>query len=140
MFLINEKLIFIMVKLTSRADHPMYFGTTPQVIDRANQLRNFMTMPERELWKHIRKRKIKGFKFRRQHPIKNMIVDFFCFEAKLAIEVDGGIHQCHYQAERDKERTIILNNLGIKELRFSNKEIYTNIDLVIQRIEEILLL
>jgi len=69
-----------------------------------------------------------------------MIVDFFCFEGKLAIEVDGGIHQCHYQAERDKERTIILNNLGIKELRFSNKEIYTNIDLVIQRIEEILLL
>ena len=128
-----------MVKLTSRADHPMYYGTNPQIIDRANHLRRFMTMTERELWKHIRKRKIKGYKFRRQHPVKNMIVDFFCFEGKLAIEVDGEIHQSRYQSERDRERTIMLNSLGINEIRFSNKEILTNIDSVLQKIEESLL-
>ncbi len=84
-----------------------------------------MTAAESKLWGSLRKKQMKGFRFRRQHPIKSIIVDFFCYEILLSIEVDGSVHDDPYQSERDIQRTRILKGLGIKELRFRNEEIPT---------------
>ena len=91
-----------------------------------------MTKAERLLWARLRNRKIDGFRFRRQHPICDFIVDFFCYDAKVAIEVDGDIHNDQSHTERDIERTRMLNKLGIKVIRFSNLEVETKIDRVIE--------
>lgn len=97
----------------------------------ARELRKNQTEAEKELWKHLRNRKLGGFKFNRQFPIiygnnldgKNQffILDFYCFEKKLAIELDGEIH--NFQKSNDKEREYLINKPGIKILRFKNEEI-----------------
>jgi very-short-patch-repair endonuclease len=123
-----------MAKLKSEADCPMYFGASPELLRIACELRKTMTPAEIKLWDSIRKKQLNGFRFRRQHPLKIFIVDFFCFEAMLAIEVDGAVHDDVYQHERDIQRTRILKKLGIKELRFRNEEIFNNIKQVLERI------
>ena len=69
-----------------------------------------------------------------QHPYEFFILDFFCVEQMLAIEVDGGIHSEPEQKERDAERTLRLNELGIRVLRFTNEEIYNHLPAVLTRI------
>ncbi len=75
-----------------------------------------------------------GFKFRRQHPCHLFILDFFCYEALISIELDGGSHLDPYQKERDTERTRMLNRLGITELRFSNGDIKSRLNEVLNEI------
>jgi very-short-patch-repair endonuclease len=104
----------------------------------AGDLRHSMTESERKLWESLRNRKLSGFKFRRQHPFYEIILDFYCQEAGLSIEVDGTIHKDDYQKERDKERTFILNKFGIQELRFSNWEVENQIEKVLDKIKECL--
>ena len=79
-------------------------------------------------------KKLNGYKFRRQHAIKSYIVDFYCAEKMLSIEVDGEIHLKKEQIEYDKNRTEELNLLEIKEIRFTNEEIDKNISLVLKKI------
>ena len=81
----------------------------------AAELRNNMTIAEQTLWQKLRNRQVLGFRFRRQHPIHDVVVDFFCNEAMLIVEVDGDVHDTSYQQERDNERTKLLKNLGLKE-------------------------
>ena len=102
----------------------------------AGDLRKSMTPAERVLWERLRNRQVRGYRFRRQHPIKNFIVDFFCYEAMLIIEVDGSVHDEIKQSERDEQRTLILKRLGIKVIRFSNYEVINLTDQVITKIEE----
>lgn len=98
----------------------------------AVQMRKNPTKAEDILWDHLRKDKL-GVRFRRQHLIDNFIVDFINLPNKLIIEVDGAIHD--EQMEKDDERTKVLQSLGFKVIRFSNKEILENIDGVLKEID-----
>jgi very-short-patch-repair endonuclease len=128
-----------MAKQTTIDQYPIYFGASPELLRIASVLRFSMTKAERLLWEKLRNRQLMGFKFRRQHPLNEIIVDFYCHEAKISIEVDGGVHYTQYQQERDKERTLILNRFGIKEFRFSNWQVENKIDFVLGKINDHLL-
>ena len=73
------------------------------------------------LWKHLRAKQMEGFKFRRQQPIDNYIVDFICLENRVVIEVDGGQHAV--EKEKDRERDNYLQRHGFKVLRFWNNDV-----------------
>ena len=75
-----------------------------------------------------------GFKFRRQHPLQNYIADFYCFERKLVIEIDGKGHLVDEQAKYDKRRTDELGLYGIKVIRFTNEEVRTKLHWVLEEI------
>ena len=90
-----------------------------------------MTFPEHRLWFFLRD-KLSKYKFRRQHGIGIYIVDFYCPKFKLAIEVDGETHGETKQKIYDEKRTKDLKKLGIKILRFTNPEIMTNIENVLE--------
>jgi len=96
--------------------------------------RNALTPAEAKLWTILQGRKLKGRKFRRQHSIGPYVVDFFCPEEQLAIEVDGNHHYNAVGADYDNERTIFINTYGIKVLRFENKMIFEQTDFVIEGI------
>ena len=87
---------------------------------RAN--RKTATAAEDILWNALRGRKFLNLKFRRQHPLNAYIVDFYCHELKLVIEVDGKYHQETAQIKYDEERTKELEAMGIKVMRLTNKE------------------
>lgn len=78
-----------------------------------------MTLEERRVWSHLRGRKLEGFKFRRQHPIGDYIVDFYCPAARLVIELDGYSHSFEKQVDYDEARDLWLKSQGCKVLRFS---------------------
>ncbi len=124
-----------MVKMSGGEAFPFYFGAGPELLRIAANLRKNMTPAEKALWEQLRNRQLMGYRFRRQHPIFEFVVDFFCYEAMLVIEVDGGVHEDCCQLERDGERTNILKRLGIKELRFRNEEVMHNVEGVLNRIE-----
>ena len=102
---------------------------------KAVDLRNNMTKAEIILWSRLRMRKVEGLKFRRQQPIFNYIVDFYCHETKLIIEVDGEIHNLPEQRKSDKYRNKILTLNGFNIIHFTNHEIVTNVDSVIAKIK-----
>jgi len=87
---------------------------------RARQLRKGATQHERLLWRHLRNRQLQGWKFRRQHPVDRYIIDFYCSEARLAIELDGGGHNFANRESLDQERTRFLASKNILVLRFWN--------------------
>lgn len=95
-----------------------------------------MTPSENLLWQNLRNRRLNNFKFRRQHPISSFIVDFYCHEAKLVIEVDGGIHFVGDNPEYDKFRTIQLEAFGLKVIRFRNEEVLENMSKVLAEIRK----
>jgi len=98
----------------------------------ARRLRQQATDAERVLWKHLRARRMAGHKFRRQVVIEPYIVDFVCLEARLIVEADGGQHL--EQVEDDLNRSIFLESLGYKVIRFWNHEILGDIHTVLERI------
>lgn len=100
----------------------------PKITDKARNLRNNPTEAEKLLWRKIQHEQI-GVKFRRQHPVPPYIVDFYCPDFRLVIEVDGGQHN---ENKRDDVRTEYLENLGYKVLRFWNNDVLGNIDGVLQ--------
>jgi very-short-patch-repair endonuclease len=105
------------------------------IISYARQLRKNQTKAEKYLWSILRGRKFHGYKFRRQHPISKLfILDFYCFEKKLAIELDGAQHQEELQKQLDEERTKYLDLLGIRVIRFSNEEVLLSTSNVLKRI------
>src|SRR5438132_13832939 len=97
----------------------------------ANRLRRDQTDAERKLWMRLRDRQLNGLKFRRQQPIGRYIVDFFCAEYRLVIELDGGQHVDQIQA--DKRRTEFLNKVGYRVLRFWDHEVLTEPEAVLQK-------
>lgn len=104
----------------------------------AKELRRFSTEAESALWEMLRANQL-GEKFRRQHIINDIIVDFVCLSKKLVIEVDGGYHDKPKVQELDNLKTSILNELGYKVIRFTNDEVLVNIDSVIETIKGALL-
>ena len=128
----------IMAKLSGGEIYPIYFGAKPEILRIAGGLRHTLTKSEQLLWNKLRNRQLLGYKFRRQHPFYEIILDFFCYEAKLSIEVDGAIHKYSYQKERDVGRTHILKKFGITELRFSNSEVENKMGKVLDKIQRYL--
>jgi very-short-patch-repair endonuclease/DNA modification methylase len=110
----------------------------PEFLEFARQLRREQTDAERLLWSLLRDRRFMGCKFRRQHPIEPYVVDFYCHEARLAIELDGGEHNEPAARARDEERTRFLEARGIRVLRFWNNEVFNNLEGVLQTIYEAL--
>jgi very-short-patch-repair endonuclease len=102
---------------------------------RAIVLRNKMTNAEIILWSRLRMRQIDGWKFRRQQPVLNYIVDFYCHDLKFIIEVDGEIHNLPEQSKSDliRDKMLIINGFNI--FHFSNHEIETNLDSSISTIK-----
>lgn len=107
--------------------------TTKQAIINARQLRKRMTDAELLLWSKSRRDQL-GIKFRKQVPVGHYIIDFYCYECNLAVELDGSQHMDNL--EYDAVRTEFLESNGIKVLRFWNHEALTNIDGVIDVIQQ----
>ncbi|MBD2386477.1 endonuclease domain-containing protein [Cylindrospermum sp. FACHB-282] len=103
-------------------------------IEKRRRLRQNSTAAEGILWQHLRNRKLQGYKFRRQYGIDRFVVDFYCPETHLAIELDGSIHDIPEIAERDRYRQAFITAKGIHFLRFRNEEISDNLPNVLQRI------
>jgi very-short-patch-repair endonuclease len=112
----------------------MFYGAGINTIRAASILRKNTTLAEKILWKKLRDRKLFQVKFRRQHPIDIFIVDFYCHEIKLVIEIDGEIHDFEERKEYDISRQEFLENLGLTVIRFSNHEVTFNIDAVLNSI------
>ncbi len=98
----------------------------------AKKLRQQSTDAERMLWKYLRAHRMAGYKFRRQVVIEPYIVDFVCIEARLIVEADGGQHL--EQVEDDLQRSVFLESLGYKVIRFWNHEILCDIHFVLEQI------
>lgn len=99
----------------------------------AEENRKNPTEAESVLWNTLKAKGV-GLKFRRQHIIEDFIVDFFCNEKKLTVELDGGYHRVPEQMKKDEERTARLQELGYTELRFTNEQVLCDIDNVIKGI------
>jgi very-short-patch-repair endonuclease len=108
-------------------------GLYRKLIKAAEEMRKNPTPAEVFLWVHLKNKKT-GNKFRRQHVLFRFIVDFYCIETGLIVEVDGGIHD--ENTESDIERDCILESLGCKVLRFRNEDVLSNIESVKRRINE----
>ncbi len=114
-----------------------HWRASPKLQARARELRREMTPAERKLWQHIRNRQVAGAHFRKQHAVGTYIVDFYCAQAKLVIEVDGDSHA--EQAEYDGQRTQWLNEQkDYRVLRFTNEEVQRNFEGVLDKILEAL--
>ncbi len=103
---------------------------------RSRQLRENMTDAERHLWAKIRMKQLKGYQFYRQKPLGDYIVDFFCPRARLVIEVDGSQHFSDEMTEYDRIRNEYLSSLGLRVLRFTNLDVLTHIEGVVESIIE----
>jgi len=101
--------------------------------EKARVLRNNSTITEIKLWKFLKGRQMCGYDFHRQKPLGEYIVDFFCNELMLAIEIDGISHEG--REEYDKQRQNELENMGIKFLRFDDGDVFYNIEKVLNEIE-----
>ena len=99
----------------------LFTYANPQITANGRQLRQNMTLAEQRLWRHLRGKRLAGYKFRRQQPLGTYILDFVCIEAKLAIEIDGGQHA--EQTACDAQRTRYLQQRGVTVLRLWNNEV-----------------
>jgi very-short-patch-repair endonuclease len=102
--------------------------------ERARELRKNSTLGEVLLWNELRGRKVGELRFLRQKPIENYIVDFYCTELKLVIEIDGSSH--NLKVEEDKFRQDQLESFGITFLRFTEEEVRKNMESVLREIKQ----
>ena len=117
-----------------RTDLPdMFYGAKRGIFQNAYALRKNMTPAEAKLWARLNKNQL-GVRFKAQHPIDIFIVDFFCFKYRLIVEVDGEIHLS--QKEFDEGRTVELERLGLRIIRFTNDVVLNEIDRVVEEIKK----
>jgi very-short-patch-repair endonuclease len=115
----------------------MFYGASRNTFKMASELRRNMTESEVILWNKLKNRNVFKSKFRRQHPVGIFIVDFYCHEFKLAIELDGDIHLKKEIAEYYDGRTADLEKLGIRILRFTNDQVFTDMDKILKDILQV---
>ena len=104
------------------------------LVNTARTLRRDSTDPERILWGALRSRRLNGIKFRRQFPFHQFVLDFYCDESRLGVELDGGQHAEPENEARDAERTAFLASYGVKVLRFWNRDVRENLAGVLETI------
>ena len=102
------------------------------LIEFARKLRQDATDPEALLWGCLRDRRVNKRKFRRQHPIEPYVLDFYCADLKLAIELDDGQHNSAEGKQHDKARDVFLRSQGIDTLRFTNDDVMRQTDSVMK--------
>jgi very-short-patch-repair endonuclease len=127
-----------MRKIKKVIEKDMFFGADAESFTQAVQMRKNPTVAEEALWKILRKYRKSGYTFRRQHPIEFYTADFYCHKLKLVIEVDGEIHLKKEVLAHDEERNGEMERLGIEVVRFTNKEVLENSDLVIEKVNSII--
>ena len=108
----------------------------PELKTFRRNLRNNSTSAEAILWLKIKNSQLDGRKFRRQHSVGYYILDFYCPKEKLCIELDGAGHFTEEGLAYDKERTDYINTLKIKVIRFENKEVFENMESVLEQIKK----
>jgi len=108
----------------------------PELRRRARNLRNNATYSEILLWSKIRRKSL-GYEFHRQVPIDGYIVDFYCHELNLAIEVDGSSHE--HKIEYDISRQMVLERLGVRFIRFENNDVNRNMNEVLRALEGVII-
>lgn len=110
---------------------------TGKLYQYGRELRQDSTDAEKLLWAELRNRRLKGLKFRRQHPLDKFIVDFYCNEKKLVVELDGAVHDEKINKDYDEARTALLAGLNVFVLRFRNEEVINNMKEVLKKISEV---
>jgi very-short-patch-repair endonuclease len=116
-------------------EHKRGIYNTSKSAAHRNELRKSLTPAEAVLWKCLQRSRLLGKKFRRQFSIDRYIVDFYCPECRLAIELDGQGHFAINVDSYEAERTKYLESCGIRVLRFENKVIFENLDAVLEAIK-----
>jgi very-short-patch-repair endonuclease len=109
-------------------------NTSHEVRQAAREMRKNPTPAEKALWRVLRDRAVNGLRFRRQHTLDGLVLDFYCREVQLCVELDGGVHDTDDQRERDTARTEHLQARGIRVIRFRNEEVLTDMKSVLTRI------
>ncbi len=113
-----------------------FFYNNPNLKSQRRVLRKNQTDAEKIIWKHLRNKQLKNLKFLRQYSIGSYVLDFFCPEIRLAIEIDGGQHIEEAHRIRDERRTEFLKQNGITVIRFWNNEVFNNTNGVLEKISE----
>jgi very-short-patch-repair endonuclease len=111
-------------------------GLIPEYLTFVRQLRREQTDAEKLLWYCLRGRQLCGLTFRRQYPIGPYILDFYCHEYKLCVELDGGQHYENAGIQHDEQRQVFLTSHGIHTLRFSNRDVLEHLEAVLLQIAE----
>src|SRR5262245_28186750 len=106
----------------------------PSLRSTSRSFHSNLTDAERRLWSRLRRKQILGLQFYRQKPLGNYIVDFYAPAADLVVEVDGAQHTESPQAERDRERTAYLEQVGLRVLRYNDRQILLELDSVVEEI------
>ena len=107
----------------------------PKLKELARQLRNNMTPGEISLWKYVKGKQMMGYDFDRQRPIDEFIVDFYCKQLMLAIEIDGSSHDSEEAQKRDRQRQARLESLGVRFLRFTEHDAKYEVEGVLEVIQ-----
>jgi very-short-patch-repair endonuclease len=127
-----------MKKNKLQGDESMFKGAPPSSFSKAKSLRARMTEAEIVLWDILKNNQFEGLKFRRQHPVNIYIIDFYCHQLKLVIEIDGGYHLKGEQRIKDIERIKILEFQGLKVIRFTNDEVLSNLNNVLEKMRKVI--
>ena len=106
----------------------------PETTAKSRQLRREATLPERIVWAVLRNGRLAGLKFRRQHPVGPFVVDFYCHEARLVVEIDGLSHEDRLEA--DQRRTEYLNAAGLRVFRITNDDVLEDAEAVARGIAQ----
>ena len=109
---------------------------SPRQRSRAKQLRQAMTRAETLLWRYLKADRIDGFGFRRQVPIRNYIADFVCMSAKIVVELDGESHDFEERQKADQNRDAFFVSEGFQILRFTNEQVMSNLEGVVEMIRQ----
>ena len=126
------KTIIFLVSRYGNMHYPTAKANDKEYKEYRKALRSNMTPAEATLWRALKGRGVGGMKFRRQQGIGPFILDFYCPEHRLGIELDGDSHD--YKYEYDEERTEYLRQQGIRIIRFSNQQVFTSIQGVVSEI------
>jgi very-short-patch-repair endonuclease len=117
---------------------PMFHDASGLLFEYAITNRKNATKAEHLLWERLKNKQLEGHKFRRQHPIGRFILDFYCYAAKLAIEIDGDYHEKPLQKEYDEQRTGAIETIDIQVIRFTNEEVLNDMEGVLAEILSVL--
>jgi len=101
-------------------------------VNRRRALRRNLSKAEAVMWMYLSKRQMLGYKFRRQYGVDRYVVDFYCPQLRLAVEIDGETHFCGQAPEKDRRRQQYIESLGIRFLRFRNEDVLGNLSEVLE--------
>jgi very-short-patch-repair endonuclease len=105
-------------------------------VETARKLRKSVTSAEERAWWLLRNRRLSGLKFRRQHPVGKCVVDFYCSQARLAVELDGSVHAQPGQTKKDVAKDVYLRRMGIRVLRLPNGMVMEDPEAFLRRVRE----